>query len=89
MSYLAERIDDGLPADDVVVEQHLELLLRLLDQEEPDGLGDAVVEGAHHDPEVGVQTVADLLDEQLVGVGSCAFLSQQAGTASRSFRAER
>lgn len=76
---------------ELVEQHHLQRLLALLDQEEPDDLGDAVVEHLHHDHKVGVQSLFDLVDEELlcVLVGGGGFLGKVEGTASSSSRAER
>lgn len=68
MGYFSELLDDGLSADDLVVQQHLELLLGLLHQEEADRLRDTIIQSPHDDSEVSVQPVSDLLDKQLVWI---------------------
>lgn len=87
---LAQRLEDGLPVE-FVEQHHLQRLLTLADQEEADDLGDAVVEHLNHDVEVAVQPLADLADEELLGVvvAGGGFLGGERGTARRSSLAER
>lgn len=64
---LAKGLEDCLLVE-FVEEHHLQGLLALLDQEETDDLGDAVVEDLNNDHKVSVQTLLDLVDEEFLRV---------------------
>ncbi len=60
--WLAQTVEDCLSVQ-LVEQDHLESVLGLFDQKETDDLGHAVVQHLHHDAEVTVESLADLLYE--------------------------